>query len=55
MHPAGNSDKAEACARYRGLLADESTFASMTIEELLDSGVLPAATISELRERYFPA
>ena len=28
VHPAGNSDFADACARYRDLLADESTFAS---------------------------
>ena len=32
---------ADACARYRGLLADRSTFSSVTVEELLDANVLP--------------
>ncbi|MGH2464914.1 MAG: PGN_0703 family putative restriction endonuclease [Candidatus Limnocylindrales bacterium] len=52
VHPAGNPDMVEACARYRSLLANESTFGTMTIEELLDSAVLPAATTGALRERY---
>jgi hypothetical protein len=51
-HPAGNSDIADACARYEGLLADESTFSPMTLEELLDAKVLPAA--DALRDRYLP-
>ena len=55
VHPAGNPDMVEACSRYRSLLADESTFGSVTIEELIDSAVLPAATITELRERYLAA
>jgi hypothetical protein len=55
VHPAGNSDFADSCARYRDLLVDESTFSSVTIEELLDSGVLPAQTAGALRERYIPA
>jgi hypothetical protein len=54
VHPAGNSDFAEACARYRALLADQSTFSSMTLEELLDAGVLRAQTTTALRERYLP-
>ncbi len=52
VHPAGNSDFAEACARYRTLLADESTFSSITVEELLDADVLPAQTTVSLRDRY---
>jgi hypothetical protein len=52
VHPAGNSDFAEACARYAGLLVNRSTFASMTIEELLDADVLPPQTAVALRERY---
>jgi len=48
----GNSDFADACARYRALLVDESTFASRTIEQLLDSAILPAATVAALRNRY---
>ena len=54
VHPAGNSDHAEACDRYRDLLTDRSSFASMSVEELLDSGVLPARTTTTLRQRYLP-
>jgi hypothetical protein len=52
VHPAGNSDLAGACARYADLLADGSTFASVTIEELLDAGALPPRTAAALQERY---
>ena len=55
VHPSENSDFADACAQYRELLVDPSTFASVTIEELLDSGALPAASVAALRERYVPA
>ena len=54
VHPAGNSDFAEACARYRDLLVDQSTFSSVTVEELIDADVLPARTATALRERYIP-
>ena len=54
VHPAGNSDIADACARYRDLLAERSTFASMTIEEVLNTNVLPTETTAALRERYLP-
>jgi hypothetical protein len=54
VHPADNSDYADACARYRDLLADESTFSSVTIEQIFDSEVLPAQTTTALRERYLP-
>ena len=52
VHPAGNLDFAEACARYRDLLVDQSTFSSVTVEGLLDADVLPAQTAAALRERY---
>ena len=52
VHPAGNSDYVEACYRYRGLLSDESTFSSVTLEELLDAKALPAETTMALRDRY---
>jgi hypothetical protein len=52
VRPEGNSDFASAGARYRDLLVDESAFACVTVEELLDSGALPAPTA--LRERYIP-
>jgi hypothetical protein len=54
VYPAGNSDFADACARYRALLEDQSTFSSVTVEELLDANVLPARTAAALRERYIP-
>jgi hypothetical protein len=54
VHPAGNTDFAEACARYRALLVDESTFASVTLEELLDAAALPPTTVAALRDRYIP-
>jgi hypothetical protein len=55
VHPAGNTDFAAACARYRSLLADQATFASVTLEELLGAGALPAPTATALRDRYLPA
>jgi hypothetical protein len=55
LHPRGNSDFADACERYRSLLAHDSTFASMTTEDLLAVGALPKRTIGALRERYLPA
>src|SRR5215211_7697254 len=54
VHPAGNSDLADACARYRSLLVDQATFASVTLEELLDAGALPAPTVAALRDRHLP-
>ena len=53
--PAGNADFAGACSRYRALLVDRSTFASRTVEELLDANVLPAGTTAAVRDRYLPS
>jgi hypothetical protein len=52
VHPAGNTDFADACSRYRALLVDQSTFSSVTVEELLDANVLPSQTTAALRDRY---
>jgi hypothetical protein len=52
VHPAGNSDFADSCARYGALLVDQSTFTSLTVEALLDSETLPAASVVALRDRY---
>jgi hypothetical protein len=52
VHAVGNTDQVELCARYQSLLADGSTWSSMTIEDLLDAGALPPATIAALRDRY---
>ena len=52
VHPAGNCDVADLCARYRGTLVDEVTFATMTLEQVLDDDVLIASTASALRDRY---
>jgi hypothetical protein len=54
VHPAGNSDLADACIRYRAMLADDSTFSSLTLEELLRSGGPSRKTTSAVRERYLP-
>src|SRR2546428_6139176 len=54
VHPGGNTDFADACSRYRALLVDQSTFASATLEELLDAGVVPAQTATTLRHPYPP-
>jgi hypothetical protein len=53
VHPADNSDVAALCARYRELVADDSTLSTMTLEQLLDSDLLPAA--DTLRDRYLAA
>ena len=52
VHPARNSDFAAACARYRALLAEHSTFSAVTIEDLLDRDILPASTMTAFRDRY---
>ncbi len=54
VHPAENCDVVDACDRYRAMLADEATFATMTLEELLDRGTLPPPTVTALRGRYLP-
>jgi hypothetical protein len=54
VHPAGNSDFADVCATYSGLLVDRSTFDSMTAEDLLGTGVFPEAMVTAFRERYLP-
>ncbi|HEV8190846.1 MAG TPA: hypothetical protein VGP82_05095, partial [Ktedonobacterales bacterium] len=54
VYPAGNTDVAEACKRYRALLADASSFACATLEDLLEAGALPVPTVAALRDRYLP-
>ncbi len=46
VHPAGNCDVDDACARYRAMLADQVTFAAMTLEQLLESGTLAGPTVT---------
>jgi hypothetical protein len=55
VYPEANEDVAGMCARYRELLGDTTTFATLTLEELLTSGVLPRTTTRALRERYVPS
>ncbi len=54
VHPAANTDYADAAARYRELLTDPSTFSSVTTEQLIGRGALPEATAKALRDRYLP-
>jgi hypothetical protein len=53
VHPVGNSDVTDMCNRYGNLLEDDATFATLTLEHVLQSGVLPASNV--LSERYLPA
>lgn len=55
VHPAGNSDVAGSCGRYRDLLGDQSTFSSVTIEALLAADAFAPETVGALRERYVPS
>jgi hypothetical protein len=52
LYPAGNVDVAGGAERYRELLADPSTFATITLEEILDSKALPRSVAPAVRERY---
>lgn len=52
VYPAGNTDYAGAAERYRAGLADPSSFAPVTIEELLKTSVLPKRSTTALRKRY---
>ena len=54
VHPAGNPDYVDGCARYAELLRDRSTYASMSVEDLLAARALPDGTAERLRERYLP-
>jgi hypothetical protein len=54
VHPPANSDAVDACTRYRTNLADGATFATMTLDQLLDSGTLPETAVAALRQRYLP-
>ena len=54
VYPAGNSDLAEVCGRYRELLIEPSTFVAVTLEELLAAGALPDGVSAAFRQRYLP-
>ena len=45
VYPANNPSVAEGCARYRAVLVDESSFSSVTVEELFEADVLPPPTV----------
>lgn len=52
VHPKANTGFATLAGRYRDLLADPATFDTRTLEELLDSGTMPAETEAAFRRRY---
>ena len=52
VHPEGNTDIVHANDEYRKLLADDATFRSVTIEDLLSAKVLHPRTTAALRRRY---
>ena len=54
VHPAGNADAVQRIDEYRAQLADDATFDSMTIEDLLGAKALTQRTTAALRRRYLP-
>ena len=54
VYPEGNIDAADACHRYQSMLANDTSFSSMTLEQLLATDTLPASTTAALRNRYSP-
>jgi hypothetical protein len=52
LHPARNVHMADRAERYAALLADDATFAAMTLEDVLESGALPMRSAEAIRERY---
>lgn len=54
VHPAGNTDIIHVNDEYRKLLADDATFTSATIEDLLSAKVLAPRSAAALRRRYLP-
>jgi PD-(D/E)XK nuclease superfamily len=54
VHPAANPDVVDACDRYRAKLTDDTTFLTLTLEDLLDGHALPSPAITALRDRYLP-
>ena len=52
VHPEGNLDTVRCTDEYRQLLADDATFGSMTMEDLLAAKVLTQRTTAALRRRY---
>ena len=54
VHHPGNHDVIDACDRDRNMLHDHTTFASTTLDQLLDAGHLPPATVAAVRNRYRP-
>ena len=52
VHPEGNLDTVRCTNEYRRLLADDATFGSMTMEDLLAAKVLTQRTTAALRRRY---
>lgn len=54
VYPAGNKEFVDAGARYEATLEDTSAFSMLTIEDILDSEMLPKKSRIALRARYIP-
>jgi hypothetical protein len=54
VHPEGNVDAVQRIEEYRAQLADDATFGSMTVEDLLGAKALTQRTTAALRRRYLP-
>ncbi len=55
VHPRANTSVSSAVAEYHQLLADDTTFTSTTIEDLLAVKALAPKTVAALRRRYLPS
>jgi hypothetical protein len=53
VYPRGNADMQDVCARYGEFLVDGSSFAAITLEELLAAEALASATAAAVSARYF--
>jgi hypothetical protein len=52
VHPERNPSYARAATRYEALLKSRETFKVVTIESLLDAGVIPGDVATAFRQRY---
>jgi hypothetical protein len=55
VHPRRQRRPRRGVPPHRALLVDQSTFSSVTVEELLDAGALPRPTVAAFRDRYLPS
>jgi hypothetical protein len=52
IYPEGNDSFDRTAAQYRGALRDDDSFKTLTLEQALESDVLPNSMRHDFRERY---